>query len=317
MKKGADGTIGSTVSNTLNFDYAIPVEIRAGATYGGVNSIMNRAGDRFVWEAIGTSADFSWVVNNADFPGGGGAATVSPDGKTLTIEAGDGLGSANQAQFYVSTNGTLRGINVSMETIATLSGVINAAQFSLRIPMLCDADGDGITNDFDLDSDNDGISDILEAGADDNDGDGRADVTTDTDGDGLVDTFDNDDADGPDVSGCTIGVDCDLSSSTSLLLDTNADGTNDKGCDIDSDGLACWIDTESDGDGCLDTQEAQVNDPDVDGIAGTGTATVDADGRVSGITYTTPANEFWKDVESKVSDCIPKAFVNPTIPIRN
>ena len=163
-EEGADGTIGSTISNSISFAHAIPVEIRAGATYGGVNSIMNRAGDRFVWEATGTSDGFSWVIHNADFPGGGGSATVSGDGKTLTIEAGAGTGSANQAQFYVSTNGRLKGINVRMETIATLTGVINAAQFSLRTPILCDADGDGIDNINDLDDDNDGILDVEECG---------------------------------------------------------------------------------------------------------------------------------------------------------
>ena len=37
----------------------------------------------------------------------------------------------------------------------------------------------------DLDSDNDGIADIVEAGGTDTDYDGRVDDSTDTDGDGL------------------------------------------------------------------------------------------------------------------------------------
>ena len=262
-EEGADGTIGSTVSNTLTFSHSIPVELRAGSTYGGVNSIMNRSGDRFVWEAVGASEGFTWVVNNAVFPGGGGSATVSGDGRTLTIEAGAGTGSANQAQFYVSTNGTLTGINVSMETIATLTGVINAAQFSLRIPLLCDADGDGIFNDFDLDSDADGIADIIEAGGTDSDGDGQVDygtagdpsTMTDADGDGLFDTVDDQD------SGSGGG---EVTSGTAL---TDPDS--------DSDGLENRIDIDSDADGITDNNEAQTSsgytapagsDTDGDGI---------------------------------------------------
>ena len=45
----------------------------------------------------------------------------------------------------------------------------------------------GLANYLDLDSDNDGIADIVEAGGTDADGNGTVDVTTDTDGDGLAD----------------------------------------------------------------------------------------------------------------------------------
>ena len=55
-----------------------------------------------------------------------------------------------------------------------------------------DSDGDGIPNHLDLDSDNDGIADIVEAGGTDTDDNGTVDVITDTDGDGLVDTYDTD-----------------------------------------------------------------------------------------------------------------------------
>ena len=54
----------------------------------------------------------------------------------------------------------------------------------------CDFDGDGIPNSLDLDSDNDGIFDILEAGGTDADNDGIVDDTNDADNDGLADIYD-------------------------------------------------------------------------------------------------------------------------------
>ena len=45
-------------------------------------------------------------------------------------------------------------------------------------------------DNLDLDSDNDGIADIVEAGGTDTDGDGKVDNGTDTDGDGLADPHD-------------------------------------------------------------------------------------------------------------------------------
>ncbi|WP_405415208.1 beta strand repeat-containing protein [Maribacter sp. Asnod1-A12] len=54
----------------------------------------------------------------------------------------------------------------------------------------CDFDGDGIPNSEDLDSDNDGIYDIIEAGGTDADNNGVADNLDDLDSDGLVDIYD-------------------------------------------------------------------------------------------------------------------------------
>ncbi|MFK7783601.1 MAG: T9SS type A sorting domain-containing protein, partial [Crocinitomicaceae bacterium] len=62
-----------------------------------------------------------------------------------------------------------------------------------------DFDADNVANHFDLDSDNDGIADIIEAGGFDINGDGQADYPitgnpesmTDADNDGLSDTYDS------------------------------------------------------------------------------------------------------------------------------
>lgn len=83
-----------------------------------------------------------------------------------------------------------------------------------------DTDGDGIINSKDLDSDNDGIPDIVEAGGIDTNGDGRVDVLTDTDGDGLANTY-----------------------------DTTNGGVNIANLDTDGDGVPNFTDLDSDNDG--------------------------------------------------------------------
>ncbi len=113
-----------------------------------------------------------------------------------------------------------------------------------------DTDGDGIANSLDLDSDNDGISDLEESGnaaglAFDLNNDGTvsrdeggatgADEAGDADGDGLLDVFDADDI--------------DISASASQ-------GTAPRET-VDGDTIADYLDLDSDGDGIADTIEAR------------------------------------------------------------
>jgi len=53
-------------------------------------------------------------------------------------------------------------------------------------------------------------------------------------------------------------------------------------CDTDNDGIPNFIALDSDGDGCSDVTEAQINDPDEDGIPGTTPIVVDSTGLVIG-----------------------------------
>ncbi len=93
---------------------------------------------------------------------------------------------------------------------------------------LYDNDGDGVPDFLDLDSDNDGIYDVIEAGGVDGDNDGRigTGALVDTDGDGWSDIVD------PTNGG------------TPLPL-TQSDG----------DGSPDFLDVDSDGDGCYDAIE--------------------------------------------------------------
>ncbi|MCI4669565.1 MAG: T9SS type A sorting domain-containing protein [Bacteroidia bacterium] len=110
---------------------------------------------------------------------------------------------------------------------------------------LVDTDGDGIPNSEDLDSDNDGIMDIVEAGGTDVDKDGRVDYQTpgdptsmlDEDGDGLMDLIDDED------SGSGAG---EVTNGTALPL-YNTDGI----------GEADYLDIDADDDGIVDNIEGQ------------------------------------------------------------
>ncbi|WP_299103091.1 hypothetical protein, partial [uncultured Winogradskyella sp.] len=94
-----------------------------------------------------------------------------------------------------------------------------------------DRDGDGVSDDLDLDSDNDGIYDIDEVGGTDIDNDGIADGTVSTEG-------------------------IPSSASTGIVpIDTLSDGSFD------------FQNTDSDGDGCSDANEAY-SDNNADGSDG-------------------------------------------------
>ncbi len=110
-----------------------------------------------------------------------------------------------------------------------------------------DKDLDGIPNNLDLDSDNDGIPDVVEAYGVDTNGDGIIDNYTDTDGDGFSQ---NVDANNTGVTGSGIGLGAP---------------------DFDGDGIPNYLDTDSDNDGIPDIIEA-------------GGVDVNNDGKVDGFT---------------------------------
>ncbi|CAM4283969.1 gliding motility-associated C-terminal domain-containing protein [Zobellia nedashkovskayae] len=175
-----------------------------------------------------------------------------------------------------------------------------------------DTDGDGNPDYLDLDADNDGITDTLEAGGEDVDGDGAVDGFVDADGNGVADSVDstplpdedsdNDgildrldldsDNDGiPDVTEAG-GMDGDGDGIIdTFMTDTDNDGLADSvdpvgpaspgtpipNPDTDNDGLDDRLDLDSENDGIPDVIEAGGTDPDNDGRIGTGPIT-DTDG---------------------------------------
>lgn len=115
-----------------------------------------------------------------------------------------------------------------------------------------DTDSDGVPDYNDLDSDNDGINDVGESNL------------SDPDNDGIIGT------------GAVI-----VNSSGQPIKDANGNTIiiATQPLDSDGDGLLNQTDLDSDGDGILDTHEAGIKDPDNDGIAGSGTPTVNMNGQ--------------------------------------
>lgn len=166
-----------------------------------------------------------------------------------------------------------------------------------------DKDLDGIADIFDLDSDNDGVADIIEAGGLDTNGDGLVDSFVDDDNDGWADAYDNDDDTTPELNDGTgtplphedsdgdglpnsIDLDSDSDGVADIIeaggMDANGDGYIDDTADVDGDGYADLVDTDnneiegsddggtalpspdSDGDGRIDALDL---DSDNDGVS--------------------------------------------------
>lgn len=125
-------------------------------------------------------------------------------------------------------------------------------------------DGDGIPNELDLDSDGDGIPDVIEAGGEDENGDGLVDDFTDEDQDGLADRLKAEPLKVPDTDEDVIPDFLDGDSDDDGATDVReAGGEDDDGDGMLDDSL------DGDGDGLADSVEDATGDPlplfDIDG----------------------------------------------------
>ncbi|WP_254504134.1 choice-of-anchor L domain-containing protein [Aquimarina spinulae] len=192
----------------------------------------------------------STISGDRDSDGDGLSDARDPDDDDDGILDIDESGAAGEPNLDVDGDGIPAYLddNDNNFTIGNVNGVVEP-QF--------DFDGDGISNHLDLDSDNDGILDVIEAGGTDPDNDGviGTGVPTDADGDGLADIVDNIDS-GSGVGEVTTGT---------PLPTPNSDGS----------GNDDYLDIDADNDGIVDNIEAQttagyqaplLNDADGDGI---------------------------------------------------
>ncbi|MCW5908205.1 MAG: gliding motility-associated C-terminal domain-containing protein [Chitinophagales bacterium] len=161
------------------------------------------------------------------------------------------------------------------QAISTASGSPAAGNFIDDVAfydVMCyaDDDGDGIPNSLDLDSDNDGIYDLVEAGhgMPDADNDGRIDGPNSAFGqNGLYNAIET-----------TDNINANI---TYTVKNTDGAGAFD------------FLSLDSDGEGCFDVIEAGYvpSLQDADGLLGTATPVVNANGVVQGAGgYTTPLN---------------------------
>ncbi len=233
---GYPAVIANTISLTLTHVVSVP----ANATIN-VHFASAAAQDSFSMEAYNFTTA-AWVrLARVVKPGGSAFTAIAPVAVNMKTFPSD--------RFRIITR---RG---------TIS--LDALEYNLPESLTTnpDSDKDGTPNSLDLDSNNNGIPDLIEVGGTDINGDGHVDglnangtfpAGTDTDGDGWADALDN--------SGGSTG--------TSFIL-RNVDGdavSNYLDLDDDNDGIPDLVEVggiDADGDGRLD----QTSDADSDGLA--------------------------------------------------
>ena len=147
-----------------------------------------------------------------------------------------------------------------------------------------DTDSDGTPDFQDLDSDNDGIHDVIEGGNGDADTDG--DGTIDPDDTGYVDT----DSDGiPDP----------VDETPNEYGDGDTGNPNDPPTDTDNDNVPDYQDLDSDNDSINDVIEGGNADPDGDGLVDDPTTDSDGDGIPDSVDGNDPG---FGDAENDPSD---------------
>ena len=186
-----------------------------------------------------------------------------------------------------------------------------------------DFDGDDMLNRFDLDSDNDGITDIVEAGGTDTNDDGIVDgVFSDTNENGWSDVFDPQNGGGgtphidPDSDGDGFNDRVDLDSDNDGITDlVEAGGTDSNGDGIvdgtftdpdgdgwsdvfdpgDNNGGTPHIDPDSDGDGFKDRVDLDADNDGLPDIIEAGGTDTDSDGIVDGV-FADTDGDGWSDI---------------------
>lgn len=168
-------------------------------------------------------------------------------------------------QFTASINlGNVSNVIVRFKNNVTTGIGNNLALDDISIIQnFCDSDGDGIANSLDLDTDNDGISDIEEAGFKQySNGLETMDpsIWSDTNSNGLYDTLD------ASISGASYAIYdtdadsvpnfIDLDSDNDSFFDIDEAGLSNGDGDINGDGVADGADT--DGDGIVDFYDTKV-----------------------------------------------------------
>ncbi len=150
--------------------------------------------------------------------------------------------------------------NIPAVTIMGIVTSIIPDTSTISIVLPPDTDGDGVADWQDLDSDNDGINDVIE------------NIGTDLDEDGIIGEG------SPIVDHYGVAMD-----TISLLPFSTSSFT-----DTDEDQIADFRDLDSDGDGIFDVFEANQPDPDNNGVIGQGTPVINRNGQsIEDVTGTT------------------------------
>ena len=228
---------------TPNTDYTVSFVQRAGVIYFDVNGGYQPGGETLL-QLQSMNSDFE--ISQTFTPG----SSWSEESFNFTTDS-----ETTQLAILFSAYDADNPVSIHLDAIV----------FDYQESCNGDIDEDGVPNHLDLDSDNDGIYDVVEAGFE----------AIDTNLDGMLDFND------------------------SAFVDTDFDTVHDPVfgatmIDSDSDGVIDAFQLDSDGDGCFDTGEAGYTDStlvaDRDGILGDAPYTVDSFGKINSGTdgYTVP-----------------------------
>ncbi|MEN8769437.1 MAG: hypothetical protein ABF269_08020, partial [Candidatus Arcticimaribacter sp.] len=146
FQDSAPANVGDSFTTTMTFGSATKIRFGADSSIGLSNITY---ADQFEFVAIGAPAQFEWIVlssSNANVQVSGNSFTVS--GTSLTF-----------AEFDVYSNLPISQIGVNYLNLTSES--VNSGQFVFS--MCRDSDFDGLIDEQDFDSDNDGCSDANEA----------------------------------------------------------------------------------------------------------------------------------------------------------
>ncbi|MEC7263602.1 MAG: hypothetical protein VXW38_07660 [Bacteroidota bacterium] len=240
------------------------------------NGALDAGDEYFVFQSDGAFINSPWTANSNGLPrlrlivDEGGQATLygtrTATSATLEIMEAQGGTPFNTITWIPGNNNTFTITNQSGPGPEGFTGELFASA-------VCDTDGDGISNHLDLDSDNDGIMDIVESGVLDISG------VSDSNNDGRIDGA----ISGSGSNGLYNNIEDNDTAYAILsysILDSDSDGSYD-----------AYV-LDADGDGCNGVLEAGFTDNDDDGVLGPSSVTIDSDGLVtSGVDgYTVPAD---------------------------
>ncbi|WP_162176387.1 S8 family serine peptidase, partial [Enterovibrio calviensis] len=257
----------------FNDNYRLSFTVDALGTYNmiGLGSVESSASYTDIDYAFYLTGGSLSAYESGSSQGSIGSVAV---GDTLTIEV-----NSNTIR-YLRNDSVVREVTYSGETpdfyvdSSFYSGAIRLSNIELTplsgAGLSADADNDGVTNDVDLDSDNDTIPDVIEAGLADTDGSltvdsidlqASVDPAPDSDSDGIPDFLDlesqNPENDGTafDMHGYQFAA-FDTNGDGMLNLqdgegggDTNNNGVDDRAEDSDGDGISNPNDEDDDNDG--------------------------------------------------------------------
>ncbi len=279
-----------------------------GGGAGGTVALLSDGADlsSATFEAIGGSGGFAQNPSDGGGGGGGGGLIFIANSTGVTSSALGGVagGSSSGGDF----NGFAGQVGVQFDT---------AYQLPPSAPFDCDffpdSDGDGVLDFYDLDDDNDGITDSVE-GSGDTDGDGVIDaLDIDSDNDGIVDNTEAQSAaafvapSGVDTDGDGLDNSYDSDNSGTAIVVVNTDGIDQPDYlddDADNDGVPDLIEGhDADGNGVADVSPSGSDDADGDGLNDSfdtvaGPAVGNASGSNSPLQNTDGAdNRDWRDAD--------------------